>query len=118
MTLLRETILQRGTLTLNGRLSLLTVKHSGSYARNYKKASKKATYYVNEIEEKLNFKVTQDLRLAYKRIICDINKALEDSANGVKDAMLDAETSFAEVRKWSNTHKQYFIPVRHLRVIN
>ena len=88
------------------------MKHSGSYARNYTKASK------NEIEEKLNFKVTQDLRLAYNRIICDINKALEDFANGVKDAMLDAETSFAEVRKWSNTHKQYFIPVRHLRVIN
>ena len=56
--------------------------------------------------------------MAYERIICDINKALEDSANGVKDAMLDAETSFDEVRKWSNIHKQYFIPVRHLRVIN
>ena len=79
---------------------------------------KKATYYVREIEEKLNFKVTEDLRLAYKRIICDINKALEDSANGVKDAMLDAKTSFDEVRKWSHTHKQAFIPVRHLRVIN
>ena len=62
--------------------------------------------------------MTEDLRLAYERIICDINKALEDSANGVKDAMLDAESSFDEVRKWSNTQKQYFIPERHLRVIN
>ena len=85
---------------------------------NYKKALNKDTYYVREIEEKLNFQVTEDLRLAYERIICDINKALEDSANGVKDAMLDAETSFDEVRKWSDTHKQYFIPVRNLRVIN
>ena len=85
---------------------------------NYKKALKKATYYVKVIEEKLNFQVTEDLRLAYERIVCDINKALEDSANGVKDAMLDAETSFNELRKWSDTHKQYFIPVRHLRIIN
>ena len=43
------------------------------------------------------------------------NKGLEDSANGVKDAMLDADTSFDEVRKWSDTRKQDFIPVRNLR---
>ena len=54
---------------------------------NYKKALKKATYYVKVIEEKLNFQVTEDLRLAYERIVCDINKALEDSANGVKDGV-------------------------------
>ena len=85
---------------------------------NYKKALKKATNYVKAIEEKLNFQVTEDLRLAYERIVRDINKAFEDSANGVEDAMLDAETSFHEVRKWSDTHKQDFIPVRNLRVIN
>ena len=33
----------------------------------------------------------------------------------MKDAMLDAEKSFDEVRQWSNTHKQDFIPVRNLR---
>ena len=38
---------------------------------------------VKEIEEKQHFVVTEDLRLAYERI-CDMNKALEDSANGVK----------------------------------
>ena len=65
---------------------------------NYKKALDKATYYFGEIEEKINYGVTEDLRLAYERI-CDINKALEDSANGVKDAMLDADTSFDDVRK-------------------
>ena len=69
---------------------------------NYKKALNKATCYVGEIEGKLNHGVTEDLRLAYERI-CDINKALEDSANGVKDAMLDADTSFDEVRKGSDT---------------
>ena len=63
-------------------IKLNNCEHSGSYTekKNYKKALKKATYYVREIEEKLNFKVTEDLRLAYKRIKCDINKALEDSA--------------------------------------
>ena len=81
---------------------------------NHKKALNKATYYFGEIEEKINYGVTEDLRLAYERI-CDINKALEDSANGVKDAMLDADTSFDEVRKWSDTRKQDFIPVRNLR---
>ena len=50
---------------------------------NNKKELNKATYYLAEIEEKLNYGVTEDLCLAYKRI-CDINKALEDSANGVK----------------------------------
>ena len=101
-------------------IKLNNCEHSGSYGKKkkYKKALKKATYYVKEIEEKLNFKVTEDLCLAYERIICDINKAIEDSANGVKNAMLDAETSFDVVRKWSHTHKQDFIPVRHLRVIN
>ena len=29
--------------------------------------------------------------------------------------MLDADTSFDEVRKWSDTRKQDFIPVRSLR---
>ena len=49
---------------------------------------------VKEIEEKQHFVVTDDLRLAYERI-CDINKALEDSANGVKIRNVDAaETSF------------------------
>ena len=33
----------------------------------------------------------------------------------MKDAMFDAEKSFDEVRQWSNTHKQDFIPVRNLR---
>ena len=33
-------------------------------------------------------------------------------ANRVKDAMLDEEQSFDEVRQWSHTHKQDFIPVR------
>ena len=45
---------------------------------NYKKALKKAIYYVEEIEEKLHFGMTEDLHLAYEGI-CDINKALEDS---------------------------------------
>ena len=81
---------------------------------NYKKALEKATYYVGEIEEKLNYGVTEDLSLAYERI-CDINSALEDSANSVKDVMLDADTSFDEVRKWSDNRKQDFIPVRNLR---
>ena len=62
--------------------------------------------------------MTEDLHLAYERIICDINKALKDSANRVKAQILDADTSFDELRKWSDTHKQYFIPVRNLRVIN
>ena len=29
--------------------------------------------------------------------------------------MLDADTSFDDVRKWSDTHKQDFIPVRNLQ---
>ena len=64
---------------------------------NYKKELKRATYYVGEIAEKLNAEGTESLHLAYERI-CDINKALEYSANRVNDAILDAEKSFDEVR--------------------
>ena len=60
---------------------------------NYKKELKRPTQYVGETGEKLNAGGTEDLRLAYERI-CDINKALEYSANRVKDAMLDADKSF------------------------
>ena len=56
--------------------------------------------------------MTDDLRLAYERM-CDINKALEDSANGVK--IRHVGLVFDEIRKWSDTHKQDFIPVRILR---
>ena len=60
---------------------------------NYKKELKRATYYVGETGEKLKAGGKEDLRLAHERI-CDINKALQYSANRVKDAMLDADTSF------------------------
>ena len=33
----------------------------------------------------------------------------------MKDAMLDTEKSFDEVRQWSDISKQDFIPVRNLR---
>ena len=33
----------------------------------------------------------------------------------MKDAMLDTEKSFDEVRQWSDISKQDFIPVRKLR---
>lgn len=57
--------------------------------KNYKMELKRATICVGEIEEKLNAGGTEDLRLAYERL-CDIIKALEDSENRVKDAMLNA----------------------------
>ena len=60
---------------------------------NYKKELKRPTYYVGETAEKLKAEGKEDLRLAYERI-CDINKALEYSANRVKDAVLDADKSF------------------------
>ena len=47
---------------------------------SYKKELKRAKYYVGEIAEKLNVERTENLRLAYERI-CEINKALEYSAN-------------------------------------
>ena len=43
-----------------------------------------------------------------------MRQSLEALANRVKDAMLDAEKTFDEVRRWSDTRKQDFIPVRNL----
>ena len=54
------------------------------------------------------------MRLAYEKI-CEINKTLEGAADRVKDAMLDEEKSFEEVRQWYDNRKQDLIPVRNLR---
>ena len=43
-----------------------------------------------------------------------MRQSLEALANRVKDAMFDAEKTFDEVRRWSDTRKQDFIPVRNL----
>ena len=43
-----------------------------------------------------------------------MRQSLEALAKRVKDAMLDAEKTFDEVRRWSDTRKQDFIPVRNL----
>ena len=72
---------------------------------NYTKELKRATYYVKEIEENLNTGVSEDMRLAYEKI-CEINKTLEGAADRVKDAMLDEEKSFEEVRQWYDNRKQ------------
>ena len=64
---------------------------------NYTKELKRATYYVKEIEENLNTGVNEDMCLVYEKI-CEINKTLEGAADRVKDAMLDEEKSFEEVR--------------------
>jgi len=63
----------------------------------YVKELNKATYHVNEIKETVNTSVKEDLLSAYEKI-CDVNKTLEASANLVKDAMLEAEKSFEEVK--------------------
>ena len=82
--------------------------------KNYAKEWKKATYYVQEIKENMNTEVKEDLLLAYEKI-CGICKSLENSANHVKDAMLDAEMSLEEVKVWAHVRKVELIPVHELR---
>ena len=81
---------------------------------NYAKELKKATYYVKEIADTLKSDIKEDLLLAQEKI-CEINKTLENSANAVKDAMLDSEKSFEEVRAWSDARKEDLLPVHELR---
>ena len=82
--------------------------------QNYAKELKKATYYVNKIKEMVNTSVKEDLLSAYDKI-CDVNKTREASANLVKDAMLEVEISFAEVKGWSHAHKEDIVPIHELR---
>ena len=63
--------------------------------QNYTKDLKKATYYVKEITITLKSDIEQDLLLSQEKIF-EINKTLENSANAVKDAILDKEKSFEE----------------------
>lgn len=82
--------------------------------QRYAKDLNKATYYVNEIKETVDMTVKEDLLSAYEKI-CDISKTLEASANLVKDAMLEAENSFEEVKGWSLARKEDFVPIHELR---
>ena len=56
--------------------------------QRYTKELKKATYYVDEIKEKLGTGVKEDLQLAYERI-CELNRTTETAVDGVKEAMLE-----------------------------
>ena len=82
--------------------------------QRYAKDRNKATYYVNKIKETVVMSVKEDLLSAYEKI-CDISKTLEASANLVKDAMLEAENSFEEVKGWSLARKEDFVPIHELR---
>ena len=82
--------------------------------QNYANKLKKATYYVNEIKETVNFSVKEDVLSAYEKI-CDVSKTLEASANLVKDAMLEDEKSFEDVKGWSYAHKEELVPIHELR---
>lgn len=82
--------------------------------QRYTKELNKATYYVNEIKETVNFSVKEDVLSAYEKI-CDVSKTLEASANLVKDAMLDDEKSFEDVKGWSHAHKGELVPIHELR---
>ena len=81
---------------------------------NYAKELKKATYCVNEIKETVNFSVKEDVLSAYEKI-CDVSKTLEASANLVKDAMLEDEKSFEDVKGRSHAHKEELVPIHELR---
>ena len=52
--------------------------------------------------------------MAYERI-CELNKTMETAANGVKDAMLEEEKTFEQVRAWSEARKDDLIPIHELR---
>ena len=70
---------------------------------NYAKELKKATYYVNEIKEMVNFSVKEDVLSAYEKI-CDVSKILEED-----------EKSFEDVKGWSHAHKGELVPIHELR---
>ena len=83
--------------------------------KNYAKEWKKATYYVQEIKENMNTEVKEDLLLAYKKI-SGVCKSLENSADHMKDAMMDAEMSLEEVRVWAYVCKEELAPVHGITV--
>ena len=82
--------------------------------QRYAKELKKARYYVDEIKEKLGTGVKEDLQLAYEKS-CELKKTIETAANGVKDAMLEEEKTFEQVRAWSEARKDDLIPIHDLR---
>ena len=82
--------------------------------QRYAKELKKATYYVDEIKEKLGTGAKEDLQLAYEKI-CELNRTIETAADGVKDVMLEDEKTFEQVRAWSEARKNDLIPIHELR---
>ena len=82
--------------------------------QRYAKELKKATYYVDEIKDKLGTGAKEDLQLAYEKV-CELNRTIETAADGVKDAMLEDEKTFEQVRAWSEARKNDLIPIHELR---
>ena len=82
--------------------------------QRYAKELKKATYYVDEIKEKLGTGAKEDLQLAYEKV-CELNRTIETAADGVKDAMLEDKKTFEQVRAWSEARKNDLIPIHELR---
>ncbi|XP_022789302.1 uncharacterized protein LOC111329007 [Stylophora pistillata] len=69
---------------------------------------------MGEIKEKLGTGAKEDLQLAYDKI-CEVSKTMETAANEVKDATLEDEKTFEQVRAWSEASKDDLIPIRELR---
>ena len=82
--------------------------------QRYKKELKKVTCYMDEIKEKLGTGVKEDLQLAYKKI-CELNRTIKTAANRVKDAMLEEEKTFEQIRAWLKACKDNLIPIHELR---
>ena len=69
---------------------------------------------LEECEEAIQSGEKEDVDLAYERI-CGIIKRLENTKDGITEAMLGDEKAIGEVREWNKRQKEEFRPLREMR---
>jgi len=69
---------------------------------------------LEECEEAIQSGEKEDVDLAYERI-CGIIKRLENTKDGITEAMLGDEKAIGEVREWNKRQKEEIRPLREMR---
>ena len=81
-----------------------------------KKEMNKAKFYAKEASALLETSASKEEVLSMYERVGEVSKAVERSANKIKEVMLDNESNFEEVRNWSERHRNDTKFLRDMRV--
>ena len=80
----------------------------------YNQELKARQFMLEECEEAIQSAEKEDVDLAYERI-CGTIKKLENTKDGITEAMLGDDKAIGEVREWNNKQKKEIKPFEKYR---